>query len=312
MNTVLITGAAGYVGSTLCDTLLRAGFKVRALDNFYRGSCDSLIPFITDPNFEFFNADVTDPNLKGHIFEGVNYVIHLAALVGFPKCAANTSLAILTNEEGTRNIATHAKRVGAKMILASTGSVYGKVDGICTEESPLNAVSLYGMTKINAEKLMFATLPCQSIAYRFATGFGVGRTTRVNLLVNTLTYEAIINRTITVFEADARRTFIHNRDMASSFLHGILNFDDLQPGLVYNVGDNSMNATKRELVTMIANKTGCHTHFAEVGVDLDQRDYAVSFDKFHNTGWNASITIEQGINELVKVTPLLHIHSNYE
>ena len=307
---IAVTGAAGYVGSVLCEELLYDEYDVVAIDNFQRGSCDSLIPYTSDPQFKFIHADVTNEKDINRILSQVDAVIHLAAIVGFPKCAEAIAISKLINENGTQIVAQTAKKYGLKMLFASTGSVYGKVDGICTEESPLNAVSHYGITKINAEKYMFAEVP-HAVAYRFATGFGVGKTMRVNLLVNDLVYLALSNHTITIFEADAKRTFFHVRNMVDAFKFGLENYD-LMKDHIYNAGSNTMNASKRELAEMISKKTGCHLHYAEVGIDADLRDYVVDYGKLNNLGWKTTISLEQGINELIKVTPLLKIKHNYE
>jgi nucleoside-diphosphate-sugar epimerase len=212
MSKVLITGGAGYVGSVLCGILLDKGHTVRVMDNLHKGNADSLVPYCLNPNFSFFRGDVTHKDELKRAMGDVEYIVHLAAIVGFPDCARAPGLAKVVNIDGTENV-LRCKQKGVKLLFASTGSVYGKVEGICTENSPLNAVSLYGLTKIQAENMVLAEE--DTVAFRFATGFGVSPSMRVNLLVNDLVYQAVKMKSLTIFQADFRRTFIHVRDMAN-------------------------------------------------------------------------------------------------
>ena len=182
---ILVTGGGGYVGNVLCRDLLNLGYNVRCLDNFHKGQCDALIGLVQDYNFEFMHGDVVNVNDVVKALDGVDGIIHLASIVGFPACAKQPSLATSVNIDGSLNILEH-RNESIPLIFASTGSVYGKVDGVCTEESPLRAVSLYGETKKAAE-MEIRSAP-NTISYRFATGFGVSPCMRVNLLVNDFVY----------------------------------------------------------------------------------------------------------------------------
>jgi nucleoside-diphosphate-sugar epimerase len=182
------------------------------------------------------------------------------------------------------------------------------VEGICTEDSPLNAVSLYGDTKKVAE-IAVRDEP-NTISYRFATGFGVSPCMRVNLLVNDFTHQAMTNKCLNIFQADFRRTFIHVRDMSRAFIFGLKNYSRMSHN-IYNVGANNLNWTKRELAEYIAGKTGAFVNYAETGKDLDQRDYEVDYSRIKNNGFGCSVTMEQGIDELMKVVPLLQIRHQY-
>lgn len=317
MEKVLVTGAGGYIGSCLCGQLLDEGYKVRAMDNFYKGQCDALIPYISNPNFEFVAGDVTNLEDVRKCVDGVGSVLHLAALVGFPRCVANKELAKLTNNAGTYNVAEVVKELNRhnsdpiKLIFSSTGSVYGRVlDNICTENTPMNPQSLYGETKVYGEKTIREQCS-DALIYRFATAFGVGHTTRINLLINTLVYEAILNRCLTIFEADAYRTFIHVRDMARSFIFGIQNYWKMKYR-IYNIGSDHMNSTKREIAESIREKTKCYITYADVMKDADCRDYKVSYEKIMDEGFTTTISIEQGIKELIDVTPLIRVRHNYD
>ena len=310
MSKVLVTGGGGYVGNVLCRHLLNEGYQVKCVDNFNKGQCDAIIPLAINPNFEFTYADVTVSKQINEAVKGCDAIIHLAAIVGFPDCAAQPALAEVVNVEGTMNV-INARNLYSKnipLVYASTGSVYGKVEGICTEESPLNAVSQYGINKRAAEGMVSSEE--NAVSFRFATGFGVSPSMRVNLLVNDFVYQAITNKILTIFQADFRRTFIHVRDMAKAFTMGIEHMGNWKHK-VYNCGANHLNWTKRELAEYIKEQTGCFVHYEEIGKDNDQRDYEVSYNKLEAEGFKCDVDMETGINELIKVSPILQIRHQY-
>lgn len=309
MQTILISGCGGYLGNVLIRQALDAGYKVIGVDNFHKGNCDSLFSIADNEYFTFEYGDVTDLRRMLKLCERADAIIHLAAIVGFPACSRQPALATAVNVQGTENMLL--ARTGKPLVFASTGSVYGKVDGICTEDSPLNAVSLYGTTKAEAEKMVSECDNTMSL--RFATGFGASPCMRVNLLVNDLVYRALTERHINIFQADFRRTFIHVRDMANGFLwatNSLLNNTPSQK--VYNCGDNNLNWSKRQLASYIREKTGCYVSYADSGTDSDQRDYEVSFERLNNDGFYCQETLESGIDELIRITPILQIRHQYE
>jgi nucleoside-diphosphate-sugar epimerase len=306
---ILVTGGGGYIGTVLCKQLIDRGHNVRCVDNFHKGQCDSLIHLIPSSNFEFMYGDVTIPASCKRMVQNVDGIIHLAGLVGFPACKRNPLLAHAVNVIGTENILCAWRKYApkARFVNSSTGSVYGKVDGVCTEESPLNAQSLYGAHKKEAEDMVSDY--DNTVSFRFATGFGVSPNMRVNLLVNDFVHQAINQKSLVIFQADFRRTFVHVRDMARALIFGL--FKTQLKHKVYNCGANSLNWTKRELAEYIKDRTGCSIFYGEIGQDEDQRDYEVSYNRLNVEGWNHSISIEQGIEELIKVTPLLQIKHQY-
>ena len=308
MKKILVTGGGGYVGNVLCRLLLYEGYEVRCMDNFHKGQCDALIALASSPNFEFMNGDVTNISDVEKAMRDIDGVVHLAAIVGVPACIKQPSLAAAVNVDGTHNLLEH-RASNIPFIFASTGSVYGKVEGVCTEESPLSSVSLYGDTKKAAE-VAVRSEP-NTVCYRFATGFGVSPCMRVNLLVNDLTHQAVTNKCLNIFQADFRRTFIHVRDMAESFLFALRNYDQMQDQKVYNVGANDLNWTKRQLAEFISEKTGAFVSYAEIGEDLDQRDYTVDYSKIEDAGFYCQTSMEEGILELINVVPLLQIRHQY-
>ncbi len=311
---ILVTGGGGYVGSVLCRTLLNAGHKVRCVDNFSKGHCDALIPLCRNESFEFLRGDITNIFDIIHMVKNIDAVIHLAALVGFPACKQNPSLAVLINAKGTDYLADVVP-IDIPFIFASTGSVYGKVvDDVCTEDTVPKPLSQYGMTKLEAEQVIRKRRK-HSVIYRFATGFGVSPNMRVNLLVNDLVYQCVHNKCVTIFQADFMRTFIHVEDMAQAFLHAIDNYWDMSTGInyapIYNCGSEYNNWSKRQIVDYIASITGASVNYEEIGTDADQRDYVVDYNRLQDAGFNTKIGIKEGIDELVKVSSLIYIHHQY-
>ena len=190
------------------------------------------------------------------------------------------------------------------LMYGSTGSNYGKVDKICTEETPLNPTSLYAKTKTVGE--LEVMKHGKAIAYRFATAFGAAPRLRLDLLVNDLTYLATTQRYMLVYQPEFMRTFIHVRDLVKSFIFGIENVDKMA-GEVYNVGSNKLNHSKREVCEMIKEKTGCVVYYNDFDSDKDHRDYEVSYDKISKLGFNVSVTLEEGIDELIKVYQTINL-----
>lgn len=304
-----VTGCGGYVGNVLVRQLLRHGYEVLGMDNFHKGQCDALLGLVTNHKFQFMYGDVTSKDDCKKFTSQVGGIIHLAGIVGFPACKRQPALSNAVNVLGTKNIME--VRGDSPVVFASTGSVYGKVEGVCSEESPCNPLTIYGRDKLEAECIVRNA--GNSVALRFATGFGVSPCMRVNLLVNDLVYQAMTNRCLTIFEADARRTFIHVEDMATAFRVSLekLMANKLNHN-VYNAGDNDLNWSKRYLAEYIKRSTGCLVTYAEIGKDLDQRDYAVDVSRFNNEIMKCEYLMETGINELIKVVPLLQIRHQYE
>lgn len=303
---VLITGGAGYVGTTLAPLLLEEKFNVRVLDNLMHTGI-GLLPLFKSSRFEFVKGDIRDSRIVDDAAKDCDIVIHLAAIVGFPACRRHPQLATEVNVQGTINVANASKD---KLVLfGSTGSNYGAVrDGLCTEETPLNPQSLYAETKAQAEKYLLDN--CDTIAYRFATGFGVSPRMRLDLLVNDFVYNALKSKYLVVYEKHFMRSFIHVRDMARAFLFAIDNCPKMV-GQIYNVGSESMNFSKEQICEIVKAKTDCYVHYADVGKDIDKRDYAVSYAKISKLGYNTTISLEDGIDELVRVINVLDIRNPY-
>jgi nucleoside-diphosphate-sugar epimerase len=295
---VLITGGAGYVGSLLVPELMQQGHEVRVLDNLMYGQLSLLHCFI-DGKFEFIRGDVRDKDAVRKAAQGVDHIVHLAAIVGEPACRKDERLAWEVNVQGTINV-VECRRPSQGLICASTGSNYGAVDGVCTEETPLNPLSTYGITKTEAETHVLRS--GNAIVYRFATGFGLSPRLRMDLMINDFAFQAVKNGSLIVYEKGFRRTFIHVRDMVRALVFAVENYDRLvgEVGDVFNVGNETMNYTKEQVALKIRDRVDFWLHFADVGSDPDKRDYDVSYDKIRSKGFEIEIGLEQGIHELIE------------
>jgi nucleoside-diphosphate-sugar epimerase len=308
-KSVFITGGAGYVGSSLIPQLLDDGYNVTVYDSLFFNNGDILIPYMTNPNFNFIYGDVRDEKKLSESIKGHEFIIHLAAYVGYPLCKKmGESESYSVNVEGTQ-ILLNNMTYDQYLVYSSTGSNYGTVDDICTEETPLNPLSIYGRTKTLAEKLVMER--DNTTAFRFATAFGISPRMRLDLLINDLTYKCISDGYAVVYESHFMRTFIHVRDMGKSFIFAIKNPDKLKNN-VYNIGSNKMNYSKKEVCEIIKKFIpNTYISYADIGEDADRRNYVVSYDKINKFGYTTTISVEEGIKELIKTIPLLKITSNY-
>ena len=306
-NKILVTGGAGYVGSVLIQKLLSDGYDVRVFDNLGFGS-DSVIQYFGDTGFEFIKGDIRDKKAVADAVSGMDVVIHLAGIVGFPACRKNPQLSREVNVEGTRRV-VEATAGKIPILFASTGSTFGKMlEKICYETTPLNPVSDYGRQKADAEEIVKGNK--EFVIYRFATAFGVSPRMRLDLMVNDFVFRAVQERNLIVYEKNFMRTFIHVRDMARAFMFALENYDRMR-GEIYNVGDNDMNYSKEQICDLIKSKIDFYLHFADFDHDLDQRDYVVSYDKIRDVGFRAEIGMEQGIDELLNAVAIIEVRNPY-
>lgn len=303
---ILITGGAGYVGTSLIPQLLAKGHHVHVYDNLMFGG-DAMFPFFRNTNFSFTRGDVRDLSSLQKVTADADVIIHLAAIVGYPACRKDPDLAESVNVTGTKNVIA-ATSNNQLILYGSTGSNYGSIDEVCTEETPLNPLSLYGQTKTLAEKMLLEER--NTIAWRFATAFGVSPRLRLDLLVNDFTYKAVKEGYLVVYEKHFMRTFIHVHDMGRVFLFGIENQDKMAKD-VFNVGSKKMNYSKEAICELIKKQTNVYVHYADVGEDADKRDYVVSYEKINKMGFDTTITVEQGIKELVKVCKSIDFRNPY-
>ncbi len=295
---ILITGGAGYIGSVLTTTLLQEGYAVTVLDNFmYRQN--SLADCCRYKDFSVVRGDCRDKNTLQPLVAKADIVIPLAALVGAPLCDRDKIAAETTNHEAVAMLCK-LMRKNQRMLIPITNSGYGigEKNKFCTEESPLKPISVYGITKVKAEKAALARENC--ISFRLATVFGMSPRMRLDLLVNDFVHRAVNDRALLIFEGHFKRNYIHIRDVARVFLHGINNFDTMC-GRPYNVGLDEANLSKLELCAVIKKHLPKFTYLeAPIGKDPDQRDYIVSNARIAKTGFKTEWTLDYGITELIK------------
>ena len=294
---ILITGGAGYLGSVIVDKMLKAGYEVVVLDKLLFNQT-SLLQYTSNPKFKFIYGDVRNLTELEILCKNADIIIPLAAIVGFPACAADPKLAKEINFDQIVNIVRFAK--DKKILYPNTNSGYGVGVGQteCTEESPLTPISVYGQTKCDAEN--FLRENTSAITFRLATVFGVSPRMRTDLLVNDFTYKAITDKYIVVFEKNFKRNFIHVEDVASAFLFMLENYETYK-GEVFNVGLTSANLSKKELLEKI------QYHVKDFAVayndyyeDPDKRDYIVSNSKLEGTGWVPEWDLDRGIKQLIQ------------
>lgn len=298
MESVLITGGAGYLGSIMVPALLDRGHQVTVIDNFmYRQN--SLAPCCANPGFRVVKADVRDQSLMEGEYAKHDIVIPLAAIVGAPACKMRPDEATAINLNAVRHV-TENISPDQRLLYPVTNSGYGIGDAnaMCTEESPLRPISQYGIEKVEAERIILET--GNAVTFRLATVFGMAPRMRVDLLVNDFTYRAVYDRFVVLFESHFRRNYIHIRDVAKAFLFGLDNYG-IMKGETYNVGLSEANLTKRQLCEEIQ-KILPEFHILEsnIGQDPDKRDYLVSNEKIEALGWRPDHSLQSGIEELVK------------
>ncbi len=303
---IVVTGGAGYVGSVLVPHLLREGYRVHVVDNLRFGG-EGMLPNFIHPNFTFSQLDVLEHAALKKVLAGADAVVHLAALVGYPACKKWPDEARRTNVDGTRSV-LDAAPPEARFINFSTGSNYGEVVGVCDEDTPLNPLSLYGETKTFAEQTCMERP--NTVALRFATAFGLSPRLRLDLMINDFTYQALVNRYLLVYERHFRRTFIHVHDMARVVPHLLRNWDRARDQRL-NVGHETMNYTKEDIVRLLQSKLDFHFYFADVGSDEDKRDYEVNYGRIRGLGFEVEVDIHRGIDELINGLRLIKIRNPY-
>jgi len=298
METVLVTGGAGYIGSVLVADLLANGYKVIVVDNF-RYKQTSLNAFCYHKNFEISKGDICLKSVMLPVLKKADYILPLAALVGAPLCAQDPITATAVNKKAVLMMLKYiSQRQG--IVMPTTNSAYGSGDenNCCDEQSPLNPISQYAIEKVEVEKALLAHP--NAISYRLATVFGLSPRMRLDLLVNDFTYRAVHDGFLVLFEGHFKRNYIHVRDVSKAFLHAIAHFDSMK-GEVFNVGLSDANLSKRELCAKIkAHLPDFHYLEAGCGRDLDQRNYVVSNQKIEKTGYRPQYSIDDGIVELIK------------
>jgi nucleoside-diphosphate-sugar epimerase len=295
---ILVTGGAGYLGSILVPALLDAGHRVTVVDNFMFRQ-NSLAHVCANPGFAVVRGDARQEPVLRPLLAKSDIVIPLAALVGAPLCDRDPVGATSTNRDGVVTLVRMLAR-DQRILIPNTNSGYGigEKDQFCTEDTPLRPLSLYGRDKVAAEQA--ALEHGNAISFRLATVFGMAPRMRIDLLVNDFVYRALTDRFIVLFEAHFKRNYIHIRDVARAFLHGIDNFEAMK-GRPYNVGLSDANLSKLELCQRIQKHLPKLVYLeAPVGEDPDKRDYIVSNARIEETGFRPAHSLDDGIVELIK------------
>ncbi len=295
---ILVTGGAGYLGSILVPTLLGLGHEVTVVDNFMFGP-NSLLECCANDKFSIMRGDVRDEALMKKAVAGADVLIPLAALVGAPLCNKDPLAAVTINRDAIEMmIKLSSKEQRIIMPVTNSGYGIGQKGKFCDENTPLNPISLYGKTKVEAEKMVLDR--GNSISFRLATVFGVSPRMRIDLLVNDFVHRAVNDRFVIIFEGHFKRNYIHVRDVTRAFIHAIENFEKMK-NEPYNVGLSDANISKLELCERIQRQIPSFVYLeAPVGEDPDKRDYIVSNEKIEKTGFMPAHSLEMGIAELIK------------
>lgn len=306
MKKILITGGAGYLGSTLTEHLLSNGYSVTVLDNLMYKQI-SLLHLFKQESFKFILGDVRDKKLLQDLVRTHDVIIPLAAIVGMPACRANPDLTVDVNYKQILTI-LEVLTEKQKLILPNTNSQYGSSESIITEDSPFKPLSLYAETKCDAENAMLQN--GNGISLRLATVFGVSPRMRQDLLVNDFVYKSVVDGYLVLFESHFKRNYIHVQDIARTFQFMIENYDACK-GQAFNVGLSTANLSKMELAEKIK------THVPSLVIktdefkeDFDKRNYIVSNEKLESKGWQPKFDLDYGIEQLISAYQMLITHNN--
>lgn len=298
MRKILVTGGAGYLGSTMVPALLDEGYEVTVIDNFMYKQ-DSLNHICYHPNFNIVNGDARLKETMIPLIKQHDIIIPLAAYVGAPLCSKDPIGASSINKDAIFMLLKNISKE-QKILMPTTNSAYGSGEkgNFCTEESPLNPISQYAIEKVQVEKELMQHP--NTISFRLATVFGMSPRMRIDLLVNDFTYRAVYDRFVILFEPHFKRNYIHVKDVTNAFIHGLKNYETMK-NQIFNVGLSEANISKYELCQTIKKEI---PEFifpeAEVGKDPDQRNYIVSNNKIEQTGFKPKFSLNSGVRDLIK------------
>jgi nucleoside-diphosphate-sugar epimerase len=305
MTRILVTGGAGYIGSIIVEMLLKNNYQVTVADNFHYNQFSALNHLIGNSKLDILKTDIRDSSTINKLISKSDVVLPLAAIVGAPACDLNPKQASEINKKAAISIFKELDREQL-LIMPTTNSAYGTTpEGQeADENSKLNPLSQYAKEKVEVEEEMLNYQ--NTVSFRLATVFGVSPRMRTDLLVNDLTQKAFTNRNLVLFSPNARRNYIHVRDVAKAILMAIDKPKPFIHGRIFNVGLTEGNMTKMELASEIEKVIGkISIIHKEIGIDPDQRDYLVSNKKIEEQGFKCDYSISDGIKELVKFYSIL-------
>ena len=300
---ILVTGGSGFIGGVLVHSLLNQKYNVRVLDNMHKGNVDSLIPLCKNPLFEFQQGDITNKLDCKRAAEGCSHILNLAAIVGFPACAKNPVWSEAVNVEGVRNL-LEVREKGTRLVQCSTECVFGAAE--CIETSTPAPTSLYASQKLRAEQLVSNSE--NSLSFRFAAGMGLGYTTRINLLVNNLVYDAVKNKVLVIYQGEVLRNFIAVTDMVRALEFGMTN--NQLSHKVYNCG--SLCWSKSALAEYIKSKTGSAIFYGDTVKDADNRSLRLNVERLTKAGFACQYGMEETIDELIKGVKMINVRHQYD
>lgn len=291
---IAITGGAGYIGCRLIEQLLKEEHEIICID-WLRWGIEPILNIIDNPRFELYNVDICKPEVEP-LLRQADAVIHLAGIVGYPACNKEPDTAYTVNVEGTKRVVDASS--DKKFVYASTGSVYGELETICTEESTTNPLSTYSEYKLIGEEFV---QDIGGVILRPATAFGVSNRLRQDLLINDFTLKAITEGELILFEGHFKRTFISVNNLARSFRWGITYYNDMQDN-IWNVGDERLNLSKLDVANVIQKYINYKIiENKKISHDQDKRNYLVDYTKIKTFGFECTETIDDGIKALIKV-----------
>ncbi len=296
---ILVTGGAGYIGTTLLPFLLNKDIPVRILDNLLYGDY-GLSSFRQHPLLEIQEGDIRNiPDVERAV-QGCDVVLHLAGTSGDHACNWDKKACVEINLTGTKNVVKASEDAGVhRLIFASSCSVYGAVSEVVSETVLPQPLTLYAQTKLDAEKeVLFSRIPCPAV-FRLATVFGLSGRMRLDLVLNLLTLKAFKEGSLTVLGGSQWRPLIHIRDVARAFWLCLLCEREKVAHQIFNIGDDRLNVQIRNLALLV------HRFIPEAKVQFfleqtDFRDYRVSFALARSVlGFSAQVSFEDGIQEIL-------------
>ena len=304
---VLVTGGAGYIGSVLVRILLNKGYKVRAMDSLKFGG-ESLYDISQHPDFEFIKGDVRKDTDIDKALDGVDYVAHLAAIVGDPACSKFPDEAMEVNWKASVSLFEKAEKKGiSRFVFASTCSNYGKMtdaNSFVTEESELRPVSLYAELKVKFEDYILnkrKDTRMSATALRFSTVYGFSPRIRFDLTLNEFTRNVCMTGVQEIWGPQFWRPYCHVDDLARAVMLVIESPEEKVRSNVFNVGDTSENYSKRMLMEEIQKQIP-DAKAIYVDKTEDPRDYRVNFSKIKSQlGFTITKRVPEGIKEIIKM-----------